>query len=239
MSKTSDLKRKRSLPDVVREQIRSAILEGRLRPGTRLGQVDLAAQFGISRIPVREALRQLATEGLVVIEPDVGAKVASLPIGDLLDLYMLREQLEPLAVQLSTPELTDTQIATLRTHLQSLRDTAARGAPEEWLTIDRSFHAGSYAAVPSQRLHDLINGFWDRTEQYRRTYASLPQGLELANLEHALIFDALNRRDSPGAALLVTAHIRRTRSALIASSRSTVDHQSDRIRMEPAHRQRK
>jgi DNA-binding GntR family transcriptional regulator len=97
--------KRRPLAEWVSAQLREAILNGSLKPGERIRQEAVATQYGTSRIPVREALRQLASEGLVSLVPDVGARVARLDLNELDEIYKLREQLEPLTIRESVPHL--------------------------------------------------------------------------------------------------------------------------------------
>src|SRR5215467_8077804 len=101
------------LTEQVRLGIRDDIVSGRLRPGERIVQDSVARRYGTSRIPVREALRDLASEGLVTLAPDVGARVAKLNPGELHEVYLMREALEPIAVAASVPLLPDAAVAEL------------------------------------------------------------------------------------------------------------------------------
>jgi DNA-binding GntR family transcriptional regulator len=105
----------------VAEKIREMIFSGELLPKARIGQQSTARLLGIRRIPVREALRQLESEGLVVILPNSGARVASLDLDECIDTYKLRERLEPLALGESIPHLTPVQIEDIVNRAESLR----------------------------------------------------------------------------------------------------------------------
>jgi len=204
------------LPDLVAGKLREAILSGRLAPGTRIRQEMVAEQFGTSRIPVREALRQLATEGLIILQPDVGARVAPLALNELVEVYMIRERLEPLAIGESAPNLSDDHLTELGSVLKRLEGAVEKRNPEEWLEIDRRFHSISYSGANWGRLLRMIEGFWDTTRLYRHAYAQLPHRVGLADYEHSLILEALQRRDGIDAAKLLEVHIRRTRVTLLS-----------------------
>ena len=199
----------------IARQLRAAIIEGRLPPGARIRQEALAQRFGTSRIPVREALNLLESEGLVVLVPHSGARVARLEFAELTELYRIREALEPLAIRESTPLLTDVQLTELRELAERVEQSA--GEPHEWLECDRAFHVGSYAAAPLPRVLTLIESLWNTTQQYRRAYLGTldVRQLELVDAEHRLILDALERRDAEEAETLQRSHIRRTRITLI------------------------
>lgn len=205
------------LAAVVSRSIRDAILDGRLKPGERIRQEDIARRLGTSRIPVREALRQLETEGLVSLVPHSGARVAVMDYDGFSELYRLREVVEPMAIGESASRLTDAQIA----HLQELISIVEASAddPLRWLQADRQFHLESYAAAQLPRVLSMIEGFWNQTQQYRRAYLNTVRtNMEIVNAEHRLIMEALERRDADVAASLQRLHIRRTRTTLAPHS---------------------
>lgn len=197
----------------VTQQIKEQILTGDLRPGSRIRQEELAAQFGTSRIPVREALRYLESEGLVTLKPNSGAWVAKLDLSECVEIYKIREQIEPLALEESVARLGDQQLSDLETlvdRMELSRDT------EEFLRLDREFHIGSYMAADMPQLLSLIQRYWNKTQQYRRAFTRLvgPQGKWVINYEHRLIMEGIKRRDGNEASRLLYGHIRRTRLAL-------------------------
>lgn len=201
---------------VIARQIREAILGGHLAPGARIRQEALGRELGVSRIPVREALRQLEAEGLVSLTPRSGARVARLDLAEHHEVYRLREALEPIAIAESARHITDAQLAELRLLLE--RVEAAVGDPRAWLARDREFHLAAYAAAPLPRLTRMIEELWNTTQQYRRAFVMTldAEGLELVNAEHRLILAALERGDADDAELRQRAHIRRTRVTLMA-----------------------
>jgi DNA-binding GntR family transcriptional regulator len=207
-------RRDKSAVERVTSELRETILDGRLRPGERIRQETVAREFGTSRIPVREALRQLASEGLIVLQPHAGARVARLDLEELDEIYQLRERLEPLAIARSTPHLTDEQLARLGSLVEEMERVADPHDLRSWLALDRDFHLSTFAAAPLPRLLAMIEGFWNTTQQYRRLYTLLPHRLEIAHGEHRLLLEALTRRDPDDAERLLITHIRRTRLTL-------------------------
>lgn len=207
-------KLRRSAVERVSEELRDAIVDGRLRPGERLRQASIAAEYGTSRIPVREALRQLASEGLVVLQTDAGARVARLDLEELDEIHLLRELLEPFAIARSAPHLTDDQLAGFATLVEEMERVADPVDLRPWLALDREFHLATFSAAPMPRLRRLIESLWNATQHYRRVYTLLPQRLEIAHAEHRLLLEALDRRDPEDADRLLTTHIRRTRLTL-------------------------
>jgi DNA-binding GntR family transcriptional regulator len=194
----------------IAQEIRQDILEGRLRPGERIGQEELAERFDASRIPVREGLKLLEAEGLITIVPNAGAWVSKLDAFEFDQTYKLREQVESLAIRESIDHLTDSQVNRLG---ELAEEIAAATDVETFLRVDREFHLLSYAGAEFSLLHDLVQRFWNSTQHYRRAFA---QGLNLdrqwaTDAEHRLIVDSIMRRDHDAAAGLVRGHIRRTR----------------------------
>lgn len=208
------------LSEVAVRYLRDAILEGRLRAGVRIRQEAVARELGTSRIPVREALRQLENEGLVHLAPRTGARVARLDFAESAEVYRIREELEPLALAQSAPLLSTEQVAHLRDLILQIEGSEDPGV---WLILDRRLHLASYAAAPMPRLLKMIENFWNTTQQYRRVYYGIVASerretstntLPMTHLDHRLLFDALQRRDGDDAADIMRLHIRRTRQAL-------------------------
>ena len=205
------------MASVVARSIRESILNGCLKPGERIRQEDIARRLGTSRIPVREALRQLEAEGLVSLVPHSGARVALMDSEGFSELYRLREVVEPMAIAESASRLSDEQLA----RLAELVDVVEQSAddPAHWLEADRRFHLESYAAAPLPKVLSMIEGFWNQTQQYRRAYLYTVQPqIEIVTAEHRLILEALERRDPEDAADLQRLHIRRTRMTLTPHS---------------------
>jgi DNA-binding GntR family transcriptional regulator len=193
--------------------LRDEILSGAIAPGERLRQDEIAARVGSSRLPVREALRILESEGLVELEPNKGARVPALSFDEVHTLYRMRERLEPLTLIESLPHLTDAQVA----RMESLQEQIeANTDVTRFLVLDRDFHMTSYAACPSQPLLAMTTRLWNSTQHYRRAFMLLasPDRATVVNAEHRLILDAVRRRDPEDAERFLAGHIRRTRVEL-------------------------
>ena len=128
------------LRDVVFENLREAIVEGRLKPGQRLMEVQLAEQLGVSRTPVREAIRKLELEGLVVMLPRKGAYVANMSLKDLIDVLEIRASLEGLAASLAAERITDEDIKKLESIVEEFKDGINESNVEALLRKDVEFH---------------------------------------------------------------------------------------------------
>ncbi|MDR4533954.1 GntR family transcriptional regulator [Glutamicibacter sp. PS] len=197
---------------IIAAGVRDEILSGTRRPGERIGQQALAEQYGTSRLPVREALRMLESEGLVTVVSNAGARVSKLELDECVEIYRIREQLDPLLVSLAVPNYTDEDIARL-TELE--RAVAMASNVEEFLSADRTFHVESYRAARSPILFETVERMWNTTQHYRRAYSHLvgDDGLGLNHLEHQLMLAAFRDRDASEARRLLYSHIRRTRRA--------------------------
>jgi DNA-binding GntR family transcriptional regulator len=197
----------------VTEAIRELILSGELAPGSKISQDALAARFGASRIPIREALSRLENDGLVVMEPNRGAWVAKLDLHECLEIYKIRERLEPLALSEAVANITDAEIDSLEALVIEMTQTEDT---DTFLRLDREFHLASYRAAGMQQLGGMVERFWNSTQHYRRAFTELlgNEGNWIIHAEHKLMIDALRRRDAEGAAQLLHEHIRRTRFEL-------------------------
>ena len=201
----------------VTDLLRQMILSGELPPGSRIRQSELARRFDTSRIPVREALRRLEAEGLVEVIPNSGAWVAQLNVADAVEVYKIREAIEPLALGESMPRLTSEQVSLVRE-----LETAVEGVTdvEEFLERDRAFHMATYAGAELPRLHSMIEHYWNAAQHYRRVFVrdAGPEEMALVEADHRLIVDAIVRVDPVAGESALRGHIRRTRLRLAALS---------------------
>jgi DNA-binding GntR family transcriptional regulator len=197
----------------VADHLRSAILGGRISPGERVRQEDIAQQLGASRLPVREALQMLAAEGLVEHEPNKGARVPWLSMHEVDVIYRMREQLEPLALAESLPSLTPGDFL----RLEEIQDEIEAGVDVEgFLALDREFHLRTYSACAIDQLTTTVTRLWNSTQYYRRLFMQLtgPSRRWVVNAEHRLLLDAIERRDEVDSGRFLAGHIRRTRIEL-------------------------
>jgi DNA-binding GntR family transcriptional regulator len=194
--------------------LREAILTGVYAPGTRIRQEDVAEQFGASRLPVREALRILESDGLVTLVANTGAWVAHLSLDECQEMYQIRERIEPLLLSYSLPGLsaeTLERLAALADEMQSGVDV------ETFLHLDREFHLLAYTGASTTILGDTVQRLWNSTQHYRRAFTLLASldGTRAVHYEHQLLVGALKRGDSVDAERILAGHIRRTRLELL------------------------
>jgi DNA-binding GntR family transcriptional regulator len=194
--------------------LRREILGGKMGPGQRIRQEQLAQQLGVSRLPVREALRMLALEGLTQLEPNKGARVPRLDAHELDVVYRMRERLEPLALAESIAGGLDRSDLDRLTQLQAEIEQGQSVA--EFLRLDRELHLLSYSGCRIEPLASSVLRMWNSTQHYRRVFMTLagPERRWVVNAEHNLLLDAIARRDSFGAGRCLEGHIRRTRLEL-------------------------
>lgn len=197
----------------IADELRRAILSGELSPGERIRQEEIAEQFGASRIPVREALRILVTDGLVHMVSNSGAWVSSLTQEECSEHYKIRERLEPLLLAYSIPQLTDTDVSELESLVEQMKQS---DDIETFMRLDRQFHWATYARADATTLSDFIQRLWNTTQPYRRVFTRMVRsgGIEVTHLEHELLVEAIKRRDIEEAERILHGHIRRTRLEL-------------------------
>jgi DNA-binding GntR family transcriptional regulator len=169
------------LRDVVFENLRSAILEGKLKSGQRLMEVQLAEQLGVSRTPVREAIRKLELEGLVVMLPRKGAYVANISVKDLMDVLEIRASLEGLGASLAAERRTEEEFeqAVITQDIDML------------LKKDIEFHECIFKAANNKKLEKMINSLWEQVQRFRITYVSDSNASLSLIDEHRIILNAI------------------------------------------------
>jgi DNA-binding GntR family transcriptional regulator len=180
----------------VARYLRDAIFDGRLKPGEPVRQEAVAQELEVSRIPVREALRQLETEGLVTIRPNSGARVAVLDFDECVEIYKIRERLEPLAFAERIGRLDEQELEEVSDLAKRLEGMAHD--PPAWLQGDRRLHLACYGGDAEGRLTSMIIGFWNTTQHYRRVLLTTftDYDFQIAHGEHALMVDALRNGDT-------------------------------------------
>ena len=197
----------------VADELRDDILRGVYPPGTRLRQEELAGQYGASRVPVREALRILESEGLITTVANAGAWIARLSLDECVELYQVRERIEPLLLRYSLPALTEAQIDRLAELAELMRHTRD---VEQFLELDREFHLGSYAGAGTTFLGPTVERLWNTTQHYRRAFTRLldEESNRIVHDEHHMLVAAIREGDSDDAERICLGHIRRTRRQL-------------------------
>jgi DNA-binding GntR family transcriptional regulator len=193
----------RGTAEQVAERIREAIVLGKILPGTRLLEAQLAARLGVSRIPVREALARLEAEGLVERAPYQGARVMRLTVEQVQESFMLRSFLEGFATKLATPHITPEEIARLRVVIAQLAKSAKAGRHEELPPLAREIHSTIYNRCGSAKLIRWISELYNQFPKSQR----LSYRFEKPVQEYRSIVDAIEAGNAELAGRLMSEHI--------------------------------
>ena len=203
-------------PDVISERIRQSILSGEFAPGTQLRQGELAQRFGISRIPVREALRYLEAEGLVTMHANRGFEVTSLSLDQVLELMEIRIALECRAIRLAVPNMVDEDFEEAESILSDYDRTPD---PSKWGAINWRFHWLLYKPCYLERLLSLIEANYGRVGSFLRSQVSRATGKEQPQKDHWELLRLCREGRALEAAQLLEQHITRTQKSLNAAMR--------------------
>lgn len=200
--------RPRTAHEYVLSALRASILEGELTGGTRLIQSDIANQLEVSVTPVREALRDLVAEGLVVFDPHRGALVRSLNMAEVRELYELRVALEPLMVRRTIERLTDEEIA--KSHDLQIKIAATTNIAT-WVELNRKFHEVFARPDETSRLSTILANLRDSASSYvAMSLVVSPKRVAQSNEEHSQLVSLYRKRDVNGAIALTLQHLQTT-----------------------------
>jgi DNA-binding GntR family transcriptional regulator len=189
------------------EAIRDRILDGTYAEGEQLRQDALASELGVSRIPVREALRQHEAEGLVTFSPHRGAVVSSLSIAEIEELFDLRATLETDLLRRAVPHLTDEDFDRAAEILDAYDEAFENGDVAAWGDLNWQLHSTLYAAAERPLTMGVVDNLHHQTNRYARMQLSLTHGESRAKGEHRAIVTAARRRNVDRACSLLSAHI--------------------------------
>ena len=172
------------LREIVFETLRGAIIDGTLKPGERLMEVQLAEDMGVSRTPVREAIRKLELEGLVLMIPRKGAYVSGISSKDIADVFEVRAALESLAAGLAAERITEQELEDLNRFMVEVTINAEIGDLEKVIKSDTDFHDQIYRASRNSRLVQIINNLRDRIQRFRSASLAHPGRIKETLEEH-------------------------------------------------------
>ncbi len=195
------------LREVVFLRLRQAILQGELQPGERLMEIQLANQLGVSRTPIREAIRKLELEGLVSMKPRRGAEVASITIKDMQDVLEVRGTLEELAVELCCAKEDDSWIEELKNANKVFEAAVKSGELLIIADADVNFHDIIYKATGNRRLIQIVNNLREQIYRYRLEYIKNEEARKELIEEHEKIIGYISRKDKDGAKEAMRKHI--------------------------------
>ena len=192
-----------TLREKILETIRDAIMTGALKPGEKVAEPDLAERFGISRTPIREAFRQLESEGYLTVIPRKGAVVTSFSPRDVEEFYAIKSILEGYAARRACEKLSSKDIEKLRTINDRLRHMADDGDVKHFFRIHNDFHELFLRAADNEKLYELITNLVRKFQRLRYASLSLPGRMKISVEEHDKIIEAFLKRDADKAETLV------------------------------------
>ena len=195
------------LRDVVFNTLRQEILRGELKPGERLMEIQLANKLGVSRTPIREALRKLELEGLVNMVPRKGAEVADITEKSLRDVLEVRKALEELSVQLACEKITEEEIEELKRVAERFKDTLDDQDVTKIAEADVAFHDVIYTATDNQKLILLLNNLREQMYRYRVEYLKKEEAYPQLIAEHEELIDNISKRNKEEATRIMCEHI--------------------------------
>ena len=195
------------LRDVVFNTLREAILKGDLKPGERLMELQLASKLGVSRTPIREAIRMLEQEGLAVTTPRKGAEVAKMTLKDMEDVWEIRDALDELAVRIACQKISDEQLKQLEDMKELFEKSTQTGNVKKIAEADVTFHDVIYEATGNPKLVTLLNNLREQVYRYRVEYIKDPKNYPTLIAEHEAILESLKNRDVKNAVEAMHVHV--------------------------------
>ncbi|KAI4452453.1 HTH-type transcriptional repressor RspR [Eubacterium plexicaudatum ASF492] len=196
------------LRDVVFQTLREAILKGDLRPGERLMELQLAAKLGVSRTPIREAIRMLEQEGLAVTIPRKGAEVARMTEKNMEDVLQIREALDDLAVQVACDKMTEQQLKNLTLAMKNFENAIQTGNLSKIVAYDVEFHDIIYESTDNPKLVTLLSNLREQIYRYRVEYLKGKENYPMLIKEHETILEALREKNKERVVEAMHSHIR-------------------------------
>jgi DNA-binding GntR family transcriptional regulator len=205
----------RPLQEIVRQKLREAILAGRQKPGDRLGISALSRRFGVSAIPVREALRGLEAEGMIEFSPNRGAIVKRLSPEELREIFLIRVDLESLSIRHAIPNLTNRDFR----HLDNLiaQMDASSGNAIAWLNANQKFHLAISKAAHLPRLYLMLTALWGVSRPYLGVYMAQTTNPIKARAEHVALVEACRRQDAEAAVRILVEHVADTQNIVLSA----------------------
>jgi DNA-binding GntR family transcriptional regulator len=202
---------RRGSPQLIADTLRDAIIQGQLAPGQALRQEQLASHFSVSRIPLREALRQLESEGWIEFLPNRGARVSGLSAAEVREIYEIRASLECTALELALPRHTS---ASWQAVEAALRRSQREGQRSRCAQHNRDFHIALYEPAQRPKLLSLIDSLHSRGERYLRLKLEMPSQKHISDQEHQQLYAVARSGDIPTATAILKGHLLQTGAML-------------------------
>lgn len=203
------------LREVVSETLRQAIQDGVLQPGERLMEIPLAEELGVSRTPIREAIRKLELEGFVVMIPRRGTYVANISLKDITQVFEIRSALEELAAGLAAERITEEEIEELERMLVEISDHMESKDMERIVEADIKFHEVLYKASRNDRLAEIVHNLREQIIRFRSVSMNQPGRLAKTWEEHRQLVEAIGAHNSLQARKIARIHMEHSEQALL------------------------
>lgn len=210
-----DLQNHRPLREIVYEELKRQILVGEIAPGTRMMEVELADVMGVSRTPVREAIRKLEKEGLVTIEPRKGAYASNVSIKDMVDVLEVRQGLEGMAAAIASGKITETQKTELLQVVEKYKTAVASANIDEIIKYDEEFHSMIISISGNKTLMQVFSTVQELALRFRYIYYDDFNRYESMPREHQLIEEAIMSGDSEKARVAAGDHVSKLKEFIL------------------------
>ena len=230
--------RRQTLTSMTADAIRERILRGHYAEASPLRQDAIGAELGVSRIPVREALRQLEAEGLVTFNPHRGAVVSTLSLKQIRELYELRADVEADLIRRAVPNMTAEDNARAAEILDAYEAALHAGQVGVWGALNWKFHSTLYAPADRELTMNIVSRLHHQSDRYSRMQLWLTHGENRARYEHRAIAAAAKKRDADKAARLMREHILTAGHALVSFLEKERAQGDERVPVRPARRAR-
>ena len=199
--------KKLSLTDEIAAELRKSILSGKLKPNTRLFEKELSEQLGVSRGPLREALRLLEGEGMITSSTGRGSFVNSFSARKVAELYNIRLILEQQAIRLAASHATDEQLSQLEQILNAMLQAGHKGQMDKVVELDLQYHEKIWELADHQLLDQILHGLSAQIRSYMAVHTSLYEDLAAGIENHKLLFNALKEKNEEASAKLMRQHL--------------------------------
>ncbi|WP_066634291.1 GntR family transcriptional regulator [Desulfolucanica intricata] len=207
------------LREMVFESLREAIINGTLAPGERIMEIQLAEEMGVSRTPVREAIRKLELEGFLVMIPRKGAYVAGISLKDIADVFEVRASLESLAAGLAAERITEQELDELERYLVEISELCAGNDLNGIVEKDTQFHDVIYRASRNERLVQIVTHLQEQIHRFRTASLAQPGRTRDALEEHKQLVEAISERNVELAQKLARDHIENAENSMLNALR--------------------
>jgi DNA-binding GntR family transcriptional regulator len=218
------------LREVVSEALREAIVAGILKPGERLMEIQLAEELGVSRTPVREAIRKLELEGFVIMVPRRGTYVCDLSIKDINEVYEIRTSLDVLAAGLAAERITEEELEQMERLLVEIGEHIDKEDIEKIVEVDTRFHDILYRASRNDRLVGIISNLREQFTRFRTVSIAYPGRLKNTLEEHRRMLEAIAQRNVEMAQQIAREHMENAEQATLHSMNAERDQQTTKTK---------